>query len=73
MPDLREALMLGDAGANVLGAATGVVLSTGWSPRWSLVVLVALNAASEVVSFSRAIDSVAPLRAIDRLGRRLPG
>ena len=76
VPDLREALMLGDAGANVLGAAvaTGVVLSTGVVTQVVvLVVLVALNAASEVVSFSRAIDSVAPLRAIDRLGRRPPG
>ncbi len=73
VPDLREQLMLGDAGANVLGAAvaTGLVATAG--PAAQLVVLgvlVALNLASEVVSFSRAIDAVAPLRALDRLGRR---
>ena len=73
VPDLRERLMLGDAGANVLGAAVaaGVVLTTGLVAQLVvLAVLVALNASSEVVSFSRAIDKVAPLRALDRLGRR---
>lgn len=76
VPDLRERLMLGDAGANVLGAAVaaGVVLTTGLVAQLVvLAVLVALNASSEVVSFSRAIDKVAPLRALDRLGRRPPG
>jgi UDP-GlcNAc:undecaprenyl-phosphate GlcNAc-1-phosphate transferase len=72
-PDLRERLMLGDAGSNVLGAvvATGAVLTTSTGARVAaLVVVVALNIASEKVSFSRVIDSVGPLRAIDRLGRR---
>ncbi len=71
--DLREELMLGDAGSNVLGAVlgVGVVLTTGLATRVAvLVVLVALNLASERVSFSRVIDAVAPLRAADRLGRR---
>jgi hypothetical protein len=71
-PDLRERLMLGDAGANVLGAVAGlaVVLTTGFTTRLIvLVVVLALNGASEIVSFSRVIDRVPPLRAIDRLGR----
>jgi len=71
--DLREELMLGDAGANVLGAAVGLglVLTTGLTAQLIvLVVLVGLNAASEKVSFSRVIDRVAPLRFLDRLGRR---
>jgi hypothetical protein len=34
--------------------------------------LLAANAASEVISFGRVIDSVAPLRWIDRLGSRRP-
>ena len=59
VPDLRERCMLGDAGANPLGAAVGVG-----------VVLAALNVASEVVSFSKVIDQVPPLRFLDRLGRR---
>jgi UDP-GlcNAc:undecaprenyl-phosphate/decaprenyl-phosphate GlcNAc-1-phosphate transferase len=66
-------LMLGDAGANVLGAAVGlgVVLSCGTTVRLVvLVVVAALNAASELVSFSKVINSTAPLRAVDQLGRR---
>jgi len=71
--DLREELMLGDAGANALGAALGlgvVLTSSIIVQAIVLVVLVALNAASEKVSFSRVIDRVAPLRFVDRLGRR---
>jgi UDP-N-acetylmuramyl pentapeptide phosphotransferase/UDP-N-acetylglucosamine-1-phosphate transferase len=70
--DLRERLMLGDAGANALGAALGlgVVLTASPAARTAvLIAVVALNLASEVVSFSRIIDGVAPLRALDRLGR----
>jgi UDP-N-acetylmuramyl pentapeptide phosphotransferase/UDP-N-acetylglucosamine-1-phosphate transferase len=71
-PDLRERVMLGDTGANALGAALGfgVVLTTATGVRIAVVaVLLALNAASEAVSFSRVIDRVPPLRAIDHLGR----
>lgn len=74
-PDLREQLMLGDAGANVLGAAVGlgVVLTVGAVGEALVVaVLFALNVASERVSFSKVIASVAPLRALDLLGRRPP-
>lgn len=72
-PDLREQLMLGDTGANVLGATLGlaVVLTTAASTRTVvLVAVLALNLASERVSFSRVIDRTPPLRALDRLGRR---
>jgi UDP-N-acetylmuramyl pentapeptide phosphotransferase/UDP-N-acetylglucosamine-1-phosphate transferase len=71
VPDLRERVMLGDTGANALGAALGfgAVLTLDAGGRIGvLVVVLALNAASEVVSFSRVIDRVAPLRGIDRLG-----
>ncbi|MGH9214020.1 MAG: hypothetical protein ACRD2C_25605 [Acidimicrobiales bacterium] len=73
LPDLRERLMLGDAGANVLGAVlgTGVVLACTPTTRTVvLIVVAALNAASEVVSFSKVIDRVPPLRAVDQFGRR---
>jgi UDP-GlcNAc:undecaprenyl-phosphate/decaprenyl-phosphate GlcNAc-1-phosphate transferase len=71
-PDLRERLMLGDTGANVLGATLGlaVVLTTAASTRTTvLVVVLALNLLSERVSFSRVIDRTPPLRLLDRLGR----
>ena len=73
--DLREELMLGDAGSNVLGAALGLgVVATTSLPVQAavLVVLAGLNVASEALSFSRVIDATAPLRWLDRLGRRAP-
>ncbi len=75
IPDLREELMLGDAGSNVLGAALGlgVVLTVGRSAELAvLAVLLGLNVASEKISFSKVIASVPPLRALDLLGRRPP-
>lgn len=74
--DLREQLMLGDAGANPLGAvlALGVALTTGLVVQGVVVaVLVALNVAGERTSFSAAIDRMPPLRALDRLGRARTG
>ena len=70
--DLRERLMLGDAGANPLGAAIGlgVVLTTHPGTRNLVLIAVALlNVLGEVVSFSKVIDAVPPLRALDRAGR----
>lgn len=71
--DLREELMLGDTGSNVIGAvlALGLVLTTTSNVHFvALVVVLALNVASERVSFSRIIAATAPLRMLDRLGRR---
>lgn len=71
--DLRERSMLGDTGANAVGAALGVaaVLVLGPGARTVVAaVLLVLTLASEVVSFSKVIDRVPPLRAVDRLGRR---
>lgn len=68
-PDLRERLMLGDAGANAFGAALGVRLAVA-EPVWPVVaVVVGLTLLSEWVSFSRVVDAVPPLRWLDRLGR----
>jgi UDP-N-acetylmuramyl pentapeptide phosphotransferase/UDP-N-acetylglucosamine-1-phosphate transferase len=72
LDDLHERLMLGDAGANVVGAVLGfgVVLTCAPSTRLIvLAVMVGLNLLSEVVSFSRVIDAVPPLRFLDRTGR----
>jgi UDP-GlcNAc:undecaprenyl-phosphate/decaprenyl-phosphate GlcNAc-1-phosphate transferase len=70
--DLGERIMLGDTGSNVLGAVLGlgVVATAGPGVRSVvLVIVVLLNAASEIVSFSRVIEATPPLRALDRLGR----
>jgi UDP-GlcNAc:undecaprenyl-phosphate/decaprenyl-phosphate GlcNAc-1-phosphate transferase len=70
--DLGERLMLGDAGANVLGAVLGLGVVLTCSPGVRTVVLVlvaALNLASEWMSFSRVIAAAPPLRAADRWGR----
>ena len=71
--DLGEKVMLGDAGANVLGAALGIGVVLTATPavrNGVLVALVVLNLLSEKVSYSRVIDRVGPLRAVDRLGRK---
>jgi UDP-GlcNAc:undecaprenyl-phosphate GlcNAc-1-phosphate transferase len=73
VPDLRERVMLGDTGANAIGAALGfgVVLTCATGTRVAVLgVVLALNAASEAVSFSRVIRMIGPLRALDDLGRR---
>jgi UDP-GlcNAc:undecaprenyl-phosphate GlcNAc-1-phosphate transferase len=70
--DLREHMMIGDTGANVLGGVLGLgaVLQLGQDARYILLaVLVAMNLASELWSFSRIIDRIPPLRAFDRWGR----
>jgi UDP-N-acetylmuramyl pentapeptide phosphotransferase/UDP-N-acetylglucosamine-1-phosphate transferase len=71
-PDLGERGMLGDVGANLLGAVlgAGAILSLGLSGRLAVLGgLVALTAAAERWSFSRAIDATPPLRWFDQLGR----
>jgi UDP-N-acetylmuramyl pentapeptide phosphotransferase/UDP-N-acetylglucosamine-1-phosphate transferase len=71
--DLGERLMLGDAGAYALGGALGLGVVVAAAPDGRAVTLLAvagLNLVGEVVSFSRVIDAVPPLRALDRAGRR---
>jgi UDP-GlcNAc:undecaprenyl-phosphate/decaprenyl-phosphate GlcNAc-1-phosphate transferase len=71
--DLAERAMLGDAGANALGAALGASAARTL-PRPAraclLAVIVALTLASEKVSFTRVIERTPPLRWLDMLGRR---
>jgi UDP-N-acetylmuramyl pentapeptide phosphotransferase/UDP-N-acetylglucosamine-1-phosphate transferase len=70
--DLGERLMVGDTGANPLGAvlALGLVLvAPVWGRVVGLGVVLALNLASEAVSFSAVIDRVGVLRWVDRAGR----
>ena len=70
--DLAEEIMLGDAGANALGALLGLALAarTGTAGRAvALTVLAGLTAASEKVSFTRVIQDTPWLRRLDELGR----
>ncbi len=72
VPDLRERLMLGDSGANPIGAAVGVGVVLTCSPATRLVVLVVLvvlTVLSDRVSFTSVINRTPPLRALDRVGR----
>ncbi|WP_424531570.1 hypothetical protein ACOZ38_16365 [Sphaerisporangium viridialbum] len=71
--DLGERAMLGDAGANALGALLGVAAVTGLRRPSRLVVLgtvAALTAASEKVSFTKVIAGNPALHRLDMLGRR---
>lgn len=70
--DLAEHTMLGDTGANALGAALGlsVLIAYGRIGRLAhLVGLTALNLASERVSFSAVIAEHPLLRRFDEFGR----
>jgi UDP-N-acetylmuramyl pentapeptide phosphotransferase/UDP-N-acetylglucosamine-1-phosphate transferase len=70
--DLSERAMLGDAGANPIGAVLGLGLGVTLETTGRLAaigLLVVLNAASERWSFSRAIERVGWLRALDDIGR----
>jgi UDP-GlcNAc:undecaprenyl-phosphate/decaprenyl-phosphate GlcNAc-1-phosphate transferase len=70
--DLRERAMLGDAGANALGAMIGVATVLDSSHTFRLVALVLLlivTIAGARPGLSRVIDSVGPLRRLDAAGR----
>ncbi|WP_201754434.1 hypothetical protein [Micromonospora rubida] len=71
--DLDEQVMIGDGGANALGALLGVALAARTGPLGRagvLAVLAVLTAASEKVSFTQVIQATPGLRELDALGRR---
>ncbi len=70
--DLGERAMLGDAGANALGALLGAT-AAGLSRPVRIAVLAGiagLTAASEKVSFTKVIARTPALNWLDMLGRR---
>ena len=71
--DLAEQAMLGDAGANALGALLGAAAARSL-PRPArlglLAGIAALTVASEKVSFTKVIAASPPLNWLDMLGRR---
>ncbi|USQ78376.1 hypothetical protein NF556_12030 [Ornithinimicrobium faecis] len=70
--DLAGRSMLGDTGANPLGAVLGLALvqRQGLAARTaSLAVVCALTLASERVSFTKVIEATPLLRELDALGR----
>jgi hypothetical protein len=72
--DLGERAMLGDAGANALGAMLGAS-AAGLSRTGRIALLVAIvgiTAASEKVSFTKVIARTPALNWLDMLGRRPP-
>jgi UDP-GlcNAc:undecaprenyl-phosphate GlcNAc-1-phosphate transferase len=71
--DLGERAMLGDAGANALGAVLGAAAAASLPRSGRAAVLagvVALTAASEKISFTKVIRRTPPLHWLDMLGRR---
>ena len=74
--DLTERSMLGDSGANALGALIGVAVLARYDRIGRLAHLVAATAltlASEKVSFTRVIEQTPVLQRLDQLGRRQSG
>lgn len=72
IPDLKERIMLGDSGSNVLGAVLGFSIAIGCD--WSLkipfmIILIALQQLAEYISISKIIEKIAFLRMLDDLGR----
>lgn len=73
--DLAARSMLGDCGANALGAGVGTVVAAALPTPLRTVALacvVALNVASERVSFTAVIERHPWLRWLDQLGRHTP-
>ena len=73
--DLRERTMLGDVGANLIGAVAGMWLVAAFDTTGQLIALaivLALTVYGEFRSLSALIERTPPLRWIDSIGRNDP-
>jgi len=73
-PDLREEIMLGDTGSNILGGVLGFsfAVSFGWSVNIPVMgLLLFLQLFTERYSLTSLIDKTPILRALDNLGRKV--
>jgi UDP-GlcNAc:undecaprenyl-phosphate/decaprenyl-phosphate GlcNAc-1-phosphate transferase len=70
--DLRERCMLGDTGANVMGAIVGVLLlGLEWEAQLvALAIVLGITIFGEFASITATIDKLPPLRFLDSLGRK---
>lgn len=68
--DMRRVVMMGDAGANPLGAllGIGIIGLAGPMRAFSLLLLIGIHLYSEKYSLSRLIDDNPVLRFLDKLG-----
>jgi UDP-GlcNAc:undecaprenyl-phosphate GlcNAc-1-phosphate transferase len=70
--DLRERALLGDTGANLIGALAGLWIVLSWPPTGqavALAVIVAITVYGEFRSISALIERAPLLRQLDSLGR----
>jgi UDP-GlcNAc:undecaprenyl-phosphate GlcNAc-1-phosphate transferase len=71
--DILERGMLGDSGSNPLGLAVGFGLAATLPTAavvLGAVAVLALQVAAETITISRLVEATAPLRWLDRVGRR---
>jgi UDP-GlcNAc:undecaprenyl-phosphate GlcNAc-1-phosphate transferase len=71
--DLRAEVMMGDVGANLLGASLGMMMAwmfSDFSKVVALVIMIALQLSAEKVSFTKIIERNVVLKFIDDIGRR---
>jgi UDP-GlcNAc:undecaprenyl-phosphate GlcNAc-1-phosphate transferase len=70
--DLRERALLGDTGANLIGALAGLWIVLSWPPTGqavALAVIIAVTVYGEFRSISALIERAPLLRQLDSLGR----
>jgi UDP-GlcNAc:undecaprenyl-phosphate GlcNAc-1-phosphate transferase len=71
--DIREEVMMGDTGSNILGSILGYSLVTSVSFRGGILytlLFFLINIVGEVISFSKIIEKNRFLCFVDRLGRK---